>query len=223
MSRYRHRPRVHSRRKIRRRRGPVAGAPRLGARRDPVLCRHGAGAGRRRRGRARRAAAGAGRRAPRRPWAAGRHGSSCCARSASLWLEEERIHPEIVRTLEKMYAESPNFAALAEQVGMFRAVGDLAKIWVKVKRLRALLAFEVGNVVWMEGHGAGRVADINMALGSFRVDFDRVGRADDRLRRRRKGARADTAGARDPPPGDRAGGPRRAQENPIPRPFCSWC
>ncbi len=91
-----------------------------------------------------------------------------------LWLAEDRIHPEIVRTLEQLYSDSPNYEALAEHIGLFRAVGDLDKIWVKIDRLRSLLAYEVGSVVWMEGHGAGRVAEINMALGSFRVDFDRT-------------------------------------------------
>jgi transcription elongation GreA/GreB family factor len=91
-----------------------------------------------------------------------------------LWLEEERIHPEIVRTLEQLYKESPSYAALAEHVGLFRAVTDLAKIWLKTDKLRALLEYEVGHVVWMDGHGAGRVAEINMALGSFRVDFDKT-------------------------------------------------
>ncbi len=94
---------------------------------------------------------------------------------APLWLEEEeRIHPEIVRTLEQLYSESPNYSALAEHVGLFRAVTNLDKIWKKVDKLRSLLDYEVGSVVWMEGHGAGRVAEINMALGSFRVDFDKT-------------------------------------------------
>ena len=91
-----------------------------------------------------------------------------------LWLAEDRIHAEIVRTLERLYHDSPNYAALAEHIGLFRAVSDLDKIWVKTDRLRSLLAYEVGSVVWMDGHGAGRVAEINMALGSFRVDFDRT-------------------------------------------------
>ena len=93
---------------------------------------------------------------------------------APFWLEEDRIHPEIVRTLERLYTESPSYTALAEHVGMFRAVGDLDKIWTKTDKLRSLLAYEVGSVVWMEGRGAGRVTEINMALESFRVDFDKT-------------------------------------------------
>jgi transcription elongation GreA/GreB family factor len=91
-----------------------------------------------------------------------------------LWLDEDHIHPEIVRTLERLYERSPSYAALAERVGLFRAITDLDKIWAKIGTLRALLAYEVGSVVWMDGHGAGRVAEINMALGSFRVDFDKT-------------------------------------------------
>ena len=91
---------------------------------------------------------------------------------AALWLPDERIHPEIVRTLEAIYDGSPSYARLAEHVGLFRAIGDLDKIWTKVDRLRTLLSYEVGSIVWMEGQGAGRVAEINMALESFRIDFD---------------------------------------------------
>ena len=94
--------------------------------------------------------------------------------AAPLWLDEERIHPEIVRTLERLYRKSPSYAPLAEHVGLFRAITDLKKIWTKVAKLRALLAYEIGSVVWMDGHGAGRVDEINMALGSFRVDFDKT-------------------------------------------------
>ncbi len=91
-----------------------------------------------------------------------------------LWLDEDLLHPEIMRTLERLYEHSPSYAALAERVGLFRAITDLDKIWTKIGTLRALLAYEVGSVVWMDGHGAGRVAEINMALGSFRVDFDKT-------------------------------------------------
>lgn len=93
---------------------------------------------------------------------------------APLWLDEDGIHPEIVRSLEQLFKKSPNYAALAEHAGLFRAVTDLAKIWIKTDKLRALMSYEVGSVVWMDGHGAGRVVDINMALGSFRVDFDKT-------------------------------------------------
>ncbi|MFQ5350298.1 MAG: GreA/GreB family elongation factor, partial [Thermoanaerobaculia bacterium] len=93
---------------------------------------------------------------------------------APLWLAEERVHPEIVRTLEQLYSDSPSYAQLAEHAGLFRAVSDIDKIWTKIDKLRALLAYEIGSVVWMDGHGAGRVAEINMALASFRVDFDKT-------------------------------------------------
>ena len=95
-------------------------------------------------------------------------------RAAPLWLTEDSIHPEIVRTLERMYEQSPSYSALAERVGLFRAVNDIDKIWTKIGKLRTLLSYEVGSVVWMDGHGAGRVAEINMALGSFRIDFDKT-------------------------------------------------
>ncbi len=93
-------------------------------------------------------------------------------RAGPLWLAGDRLHPEIVATLERLYADSPSYAGLAEHVGLFRAVDDIPKIWTKVDRLRALLAYDVGSVVWMKGNGAGQVTDVNLDLGSFRIDFD---------------------------------------------------
>ena len=39
---------------------------------------------------------------------------------------------------------------------------------------RALLAFDVGTVVAMEGKGVGRVVEANLGLESFKVDFERI-------------------------------------------------
>jgi transcription elongation GreA/GreB family factor len=94
-------------------------------------------------------------------------------RAGALLFAPERLHPEIVATLRGLYAESPSFEGLAEKVGIHRAAHDLAKTWEKVARLAELLRFEVGAVVRMEGHGAGRVVEVNYALDSFKIDFER--------------------------------------------------
>src|SRR4029453_13666902 len=69
--------------------------------------------------------------------------------------------------------DRPSFEGLSQSVGLQRGVDDLPKIWEKVERLEGLLQYDVGAVVWMEGKGAGRVAEVNFGLESFKVDFER--------------------------------------------------
>src|SRR3990170_3527526 len=54
------------------------------------------------------------------------------------------------------------------------ATTDLPKTWEKVEKLESLLAFDVGTVVAMEGKGVGRIAEANLGLESFKVDFERI-------------------------------------------------
>ena len=85
----------------------------------------------------------------------------------------EDLHGLILETLGKLYAKRSHFEGIAEVVGLHRAPSDTAKTWDKVDRLEQLMAFDVGAVVRMEGKGAGRVTDVNFALQSFKVDFER--------------------------------------------------
>ncbi len=85
----------------------------------------------------------------------------------------ETLHATILETLGKLYAERSHLEGITEVVGLHRAPGDTAKTWDKVDRLEQLMAFDVGAVVRMEGKGAGRVTDVNFALQSFKVDFER--------------------------------------------------
>lgn len=92
-------------------------------------------------------------------------------RAGGLLLDSEAQHPAILDTLARLYPDSPSFDGLVEEVGLRRAVHDLDKNWDKADRLRALLRLEIGTAVRMEGHGAGRVEEVNFALSSFRVEF----------------------------------------------------
>ena len=94
-------------------------------------------------------------------------------RAGELLFPAERLHEEIVGTLRQTYAGDAHFAGLADKVGLGRAAHDLAKTWEKVARLKELLQFVPGAVVGMEGRGAGRVVEINHALDSFKIDFER--------------------------------------------------
>lgn len=84
----------------------------------------------------------------------------------------EPLHDEILATLEQLYGDRSAFAGLVETVGLHRAPQDTRKTWEKVKRLASLIVFDVGEVVAMEGKGAGRITEVNLGLQSFRIDFE---------------------------------------------------
>lgn len=92
-------------------------------------------------------------------------------------MEEEAadLHELMIECLTGVYGGRPSFAALIEKVGLHKAIDDIPKTWKKVERLEALLAYDVGAVVHMEGKGAGKVVEVNMVLESFNVAFDLIG------------------------------------------------
>ncbi len=83
------------------------------------------------------------------------------------------LHRSILEILRRLHASSPSREGLIEHVGLHRAIEDLPRTWEKVDRLQALLAYDLGAVVWMKGNGAGRVSEVNLELASFKVDFER--------------------------------------------------
>ncbi len=93
-------------------------------------------------------------------------------RVRGLLFDPEDLHPAILESLDELHGEAPSYRELVEKVGLLRAIDDLPKTWKKVARLRGLLAFDVGSIVHMEGKGAGRVLEVNMALESFKVEFE---------------------------------------------------
>ncbi len=93
--------------------------------------------------------------------------------AGELVFDAAEVHPAILDTLAELYRESPSFEGLLEMVGLRRAPDDLPKTWLKVERLRQLLALDLGAVVFMAGKGAGRVTEVNLELESFKVDFER--------------------------------------------------
>lgn len=95
-------------------------------------------------------------------------------RAGHLMLDNERLFAETLATLESLYPDSRNLSGLADEVGLGRAIHDVEKTWQKIAKLRALLQFELGSVVAMEGKGAGRVSEVNLELRSFKVDFEQL-------------------------------------------------
>lgn len=95
-------------------------------------------------------------------------------RAGSMLLPPEKLHPAILATLKRLYGDRSIFQGLADAVGLQRAINDIPKTWEKVEKLESLLAFDVGTVVAMEGKGVGRIAEANLGLESFKVDFERI-------------------------------------------------
>ncbi len=93
-------------------------------------------------------------------------------RAGELMRETSALHSAILTTLHRLYEGFPSLEGLMENVGLHRAVDDLPKTWRKVERLRQLLQYEVGSIVWMQGKGAGRVVEVNLDLESLKIDFE---------------------------------------------------
>ena len=95
-------------------------------------------------------------------------------RAGSILLPPEKLHPAILATLKRLYGDRSIFQGLVDAVGLQRATHDIPKTWEKVEKLESLLAFDVGTVVAMEGKGVGRIAEANLGLESFKVDFEKI-------------------------------------------------
>lgn len=94
-------------------------------------------------------------------------------RAGTLWQKPDALFPAIVKSLDRLYGDKSTYKGLKEAVGLAKTAQDLPKTWEKVEKLRGLLSFDVGTVVFMEGRGAGRVAEANLGLESFKVDFEK--------------------------------------------------
>lgn len=92
-------------------------------------------------------------------------------RAGTILFEPEDVHPAILETLRELHGDTPSFDAMVKAVRLDKAPHDLDKNWEKADRLRDLVPYDVGAVVWMKGKGAGTVVEMNLDLDSFKVDF----------------------------------------------------
>jgi len=94
-------------------------------------------------------------------------------RAGPLAVRANRLQREAVRCLEGLWGDHATFRPALEHVGLHRSIDDAKKLWDRVARLQSLLTFDVGTVVAMAGQGVGRVAEVNLPLESFKIDFER--------------------------------------------------
>ncbi|MGH7336931.1 MAG: hypothetical protein ACREI7_05095, partial [Myxococcota bacterium] len=84
-----------------------------------------------------------------------------------------KLQREVLATLEALYPAKPNFAAMVAYVGLAKSVDDAPKLWDRATKLQSLLVFDVGEIVTMQGQGVGRVAEVNLALETLKIDFEK--------------------------------------------------
>jgi transcription elongation GreA/GreB family factor len=94
-------------------------------------------------------------------------------RAGPLAVRPTRLQREVVATLERVWAAKPNLAAAISYVGLDKTTDDPARLWDKVTRLQSQLAFDVGDVVVMQGQGVGRVVEVSLPLESLKIDFEK--------------------------------------------------
>lgn len=81
------------------------------------------------------------------------------------------LHKTVLETLRQLYGHLPSFEQMVEKLGLRRAPEDVPKTWRKAERLAALMVYDVGTLVHLEGQGIGRVVEVNMVLESFKIEF----------------------------------------------------
>lgn len=90
-----------------------------------------------------------------------------------IFKKPQELHNAALEALRKHYADKPSLENLIDRVGLTKAVEDVPKNWAKIEKLESLLAFDVGAVVYMDGKGVGKVLEVNLALESFKVLFEK--------------------------------------------------
>jgi transcription elongation GreA/GreB family factor len=94
--------------------------------------------------------------------------------AGKLYLRSGRVHGTVLETLREAYSDrSDELEAALSAVGLDRAKDATTKLWDRVERLRNLLAFEVGTIVAMKDKGVGTVTEVNLALQTLKIDFER--------------------------------------------------
>jgi transcription elongation GreA/GreB family factor len=88
-------------------------------------------------------------------------------------LKANRLQKEALAAAEGIWGEKPNFVAMVNWLGLRKLIDEPAKLWDKLTRLSSLLVYDVGEIVSMQGQGVGRVAEVNLALETLKIDFEK--------------------------------------------------
>jgi transcription elongation GreA/GreB family factor len=88
----------------------------------------------------------------------------------AVWPASQELRDALLATLRRRYGDRPSLETLIDH---FELPGS-ADSEQAVQSLEAWLRYDVGQLVAMAKLGVGQVSQINLALGTLRVDFDTV-------------------------------------------------
>jgi len=92
--------------------------------------------------------------------------------AGEVMVSKSRLHEAVIEALRDVWAGHPSFEPGLDSFHLRRSARDPDEIWDRVSRLESVLRFVPATIVWIEGHGAGRVGDLNMELESFRIELE---------------------------------------------------
>ncbi len=95
--------------------------------------------------------------------------------AAHYFVRGGQVYDTVLDTLRELYRDrESDLNGLLRELALDQGRGHANKLWDKVDRLRNLLAFQPGDIVEMDGRGAGRIAEVNMPLHVFKVDLEKA-------------------------------------------------
>jgi transcription elongation GreA/GreB family factor len=95
--------------------------------------------------------------------------------SGEILVSKSRLHETVLEALREVWGAHSSFEQALDSFGLRRSARDPAEIWDRVGRLESILRFTPGTIVWVEGHGAGRVGEVNLDLEGFKIELHERG------------------------------------------------
>jgi transcription elongation GreA/GreB family factor len=95
--------------------------------------------------------------------------------AGELAVAKTRFHDAVLDRLRALWGSHASFEHALETFGLRRTGRDAAEVWDRVVRLESVLRFTPGAIVWVEGHGAGRVGEVNLDLEGFKIELHERG------------------------------------------------
>ncbi len=91
--------------------------------------------------------------------------------TGKLFHRPKTLYDAVIDSLRAIHAKHGRLDELIKVAGLHRLVDRENDLWRRVDGLQSLTGFDAGAVVTMEGHGVGKILDVNTDLESFRVEF----------------------------------------------------
>jgi transcription elongation GreA/GreB family factor len=95
--------------------------------------------------------------------------------AGEILFSKSKLHEAVLEALREVWGTHSSFEQALDSFGLRRSERDPAEIWDRVGRLESILRFMPGTIVWVEGHGAGRVGEVNLDLEGFKIELHERG------------------------------------------------